>query len=286
MTWVGSTSRLRLGDGRQLGVLALGDPTGFPVIHNHGGLSSRLDVVAAHRAAVDRGIRIISPDRPGIATSDSQPGRTLDDWATDVAEMADILDLGSFAVMGWSLGGSYAQSVAHHLGDRTVALALIASAIPRQWQDMRGEINSMDRRFMTLSASAPGRLVSRSAFATVGSAARRFPITFAKLAHIPATAAPEIAAAVAEGLTHPRGVVEEYRILDSPWSFDPNELTAPTRIWQGDRDDLVPLIWGQRLEEAIAGSILTIVRDGTHFLATDHWDDILNWIVQITTAQH
>ena len=168
-----------------LGVLTVGDAAGYPVIHNHGGLSSRLEAATAHDAALSHGLRIISPDRPGIATSDPRPGRALDHWASDVAELADALGLERFAVMGWSLGGSFAQAVAHHLGERTAALALIASAIPRQWPGMLEQINHMDRRFMALSRHASGRSVSWATFAIMGAAARRAPAMFARRSGVP-----------------------------------------------------------------------------------------------------
>jgi pimeloyl-ACP methyl ester carboxylesterase len=52
------------------------------------------------------GVRLISPDRPGIGLSDPQPDRTIRDWADDIADLLDQLGVDRFAVMGWSMVGS------------------------------------------------------------------------------------------------------------------------------------------------------------------------------------
>ena len=74
------TASVELPDGRVLAYENYGDPGGFPVLSFHGGLSSRLDAEHAHSAAVASGVRLVSPDRPGIGLSTFQPGRRLLDW--------------------------------------------------------------------------------------------------------------------------------------------------------------------------------------------------------------
>ncbi|MBV8463847.1 MAG: alpha/beta hydrolase, partial [Acidimicrobiales bacterium] len=72
-----------LPDGRTLGYAEFGDPEGTPLVNCHGGLTGRLDVEPADRVAQQAGIRILSPDRPGIGRSDRKKGRTIGDWAAD-----------------------------------------------------------------------------------------------------------------------------------------------------------------------------------------------------------
>jgi len=45
---------------------------------------------------------LISVDRPGIGRSDPQPGRTIGDWAGEVAGLLDLIEVERFAVLGWS----------------------------------------------------------------------------------------------------------------------------------------------------------------------------------------
>ena len=65
-----------------------GDPEGEPVLHFHGSPSSRLEGNLAHIAALDRGIRLLSIDRPGFGLSGYQPDRSFQDWPSDVAVFA------------------------------------------------------------------------------------------------------------------------------------------------------------------------------------------------------
>ena len=119
-----------LRDGRELAYDQYGDPAGFPVLSCHGGMSSRLDAAPADGAALAKGVRLISPDRPGMGLSTYQPGRRLLDWPEDVRELTESLGIERFAVMGWSAGGPYAAACAARLGDRVTAAALLSSSVP------------------------------------------------------------------------------------------------------------------------------------------------------------
>jgi hypothetical protein len=92
----GENLTMRLGDGRAVGYAQYGEPSGTVVVNAQGGLACRLDVAAADAAARAAGVRLISPDRPGIGLSDPQPGRAILDWAGDVLEVLNQLGSNSF----------------------------------------------------------------------------------------------------------------------------------------------------------------------------------------------
>jgi pimeloyl-ACP methyl ester carboxylesterase len=261
-----------LADGRTLAYLDLGDPDGHLVVSNHGGLSSRLDVLPADDAARAAGIRLVSPDRPGIGGSTAEHGRALLDWPADVAELADRLGTERFSVMGWSVGALYAAACAHALADRVAGLALVASPIPSTWDDEADHLNRMDRAFLRLSGHASP--IDRAVFALMRAEANRAPKAFAKQSGVTDDLATSVPAAVAEGLVDTKGVVDDYRVFGAPWGFEPSDLTVPTHLWQGDADELVPPAWAERLAEAIPGAELTMVEGASHFLWYDHWTDI------------
>src|SRR5262245_39682665 len=120
----------RLRDGRSLGYAQYGSRDGVPIVNAHGGLACRLDVAAADAAATAARVRLISPDRPGVGLSDPKPGRTVLDWAHDVAELLDLIEVDRLAVMGWSMGGQYAAAVGRLLPHRVTRVAIIAGALP------------------------------------------------------------------------------------------------------------------------------------------------------------
>jgi pimeloyl-ACP methyl ester carboxylesterase len=121
---------MRLSDGRRVGCLQVGKADGFPIFHFHGNGSSRLEVTMLADPAAAAAVRLIGLDRPGIGDSDPAPGRTLIDWPQDVAQVADRLQIGRFAVEGFSAGGAYALACAHRIADRLTGCALISSICP------------------------------------------------------------------------------------------------------------------------------------------------------------
>jgi pimeloyl-ACP methyl ester carboxylesterase len=147
--------QIQLHDGRKLGYSEFGDPFGFPIINNHGGLVGRLDITPAYEIAKELGVRIISPDRPGLGLSDPKVERTLLSWADDIKQLADQLELEQFGVIGWSMGGQYALACAYQLTDRVTAAAIIAGAVPLDSSSSFEALNKLDQRLTRLSQHEP-----------------------------------------------------------------------------------------------------------------------------------
>ena len=264
-----------------MGYAQYGSGDGFPVVNAHGGLACRLDVAAADLVAVEAGIRLISPDRPGVGLSDPQPGRTVGDWARDVTELLDQIGVDRFAVMGWSMGGQYAAALGHALPQRATRVAIIAGALPLTEPGVFDELPIMDRVLTRMSQRAPrlaahwfrvmrfaagvaptlyGRLGARELGPADGAVIRDEGFgAFARMSH--------------EALRQPAGVAEEYRAWMRPWGFAPEELVVPVDIWAGTRDELVSPAWPHRLASRIPGATLNI-RDGGHFMAHLHYREI------------
>jgi len=157
---------VRLRDGRPLSYAQFGDPDGFAILNAHGGLACRLDVAAAAPIAELCGVRLISPDRPGVGRSDPQPGRTILDWARDVTELLDWLDVDRFAVMGWSLGGQCAAAVGYALPPRVTRAAIIAGALPLTEPGAFDGLPTIGRTYIRMSRHAPWG--ARLCFRTMG----------------------------------------------------------------------------------------------------------------------
>jgi pimeloyl-ACP methyl ester carboxylesterase len=115
------SAAIPLADGRQIGVLEAGDPAGAPVLYFHGLGASRRSAHPDGAIAAALGVRVVALDRPGIGLSTPRPGRTLLDWADDVAAVADALGIDRFAILGWSGGAAHALACAHRLGARVTA---------------------------------------------------------------------------------------------------------------------------------------------------------------------
>ena len=68
--------------------------------------------------------------RPGFGDSDAMPGRTLRQFAGDVAQLADALRRPRFAVVGVSAGGPYALACAHDLPGRVAVATVVSCMVP------------------------------------------------------------------------------------------------------------------------------------------------------------
>src|SRR5438067_11273714 len=126
-----ATPRLiSLSQNRVVAVDEYGDPNGEPVIFCHGWPSSRMQAAGADAAARDLGLRLISPDRPGIGLSSFQKNRRLLDWPPLIAELCDELGVERFRIFGVSGGGPYVLATAWALPERVEAAAVICGAPP------------------------------------------------------------------------------------------------------------------------------------------------------------
>ena len=92
----------------------------------HGTPGSRLMFAVAHKAARERKVRLIAPERPGYGLSDYRRVESLAQIAEDLGAVADAYGLGRFAVMGVSGGAPYAVAAAEAMPDRISLLALVA----------------------------------------------------------------------------------------------------------------------------------------------------------------
>jgi pimeloyl-ACP methyl ester carboxylesterase len=273
---------VRLKDGRSLGYAQYGDPDGFVIVSAHGGFSCRLDVASADPVAKLAGVRLISADRPGIGLSDPRPGRTVLDWADDVTQLLDKLDVDRFAAMGCSMGGQYAAALGYRLRHRVTRVAIVAGALPLTEPGAFGALPSMDRFLTRISQRTPW--LARQWFRVMRSAARSAPTMYGRLAArqlgpvdgavIRDQGFDTFARITREAARQLDGVVEDYRAWARPWGFAPEELDLPVDVWAGTQDDLVPRQWPHQLAHRIPGATL-YVRPGGHFLAHLHYREII-----------
>lgn len=118
--------KMTLHDGRTLAFMDRGPRGGTPVLYFHGFQGSRIERMAADDALLERlGVRLISPDRPGMGLSTPQRNRTVIDWAHDVRELTGHLlgDGAPFSILGFSAGATYALACGQLPGLRAIALA-------------------------------------------------------------------------------------------------------------------------------------------------------------------
>src|SRR5205085_1729700 len=125
-----SMSAISSADGRTLELSDAGDPSGFPVVVQHGTPSSRLLWSQHDALARSQGIRLIGYDRPGYGGSTRDEGRNVATCAADVNAIADALALERYATWGISGGGPHALACAALCDERLLAVGSLAAVAP------------------------------------------------------------------------------------------------------------------------------------------------------------
>jgi pimeloyl-ACP methyl ester carboxylesterase len=275
-------SLLGLPDGRTLAWRSHGPEGGRVVVHHHGGLVSGSYASTAAATCEVLGIRLLTPDRPGIGASTAAPGRTTASFAADVAALLDHLDVDRAGSLGWSMGGQYAVATAAELGERIDALVVVAGAIPLDDPTALAELNRTDRRLTTTCTAHPWR--ARRTFGLLGALARRAParvgasmgrgLNETDKAVIGRVGPALMGSSMAEAMTQPEGMAEEYRAWARPWGVPLAPVGCATTVVRGTEDHLIPEAWAARLAEGLGAERVEREGDG-HLFLLERWQDVL-----------
>jgi pimeloyl-ACP methyl ester carboxylesterase len=241
------------------------------------------------RALADRGFHVIRYDNRDVGRSTSMGGRaptllqllrrdkraaayTLEDMAGDGIGLLDHLEIERAHVMGASMGGMIAQTMAAHHHDRVLSLVSMMANTGARWS---GEPSP--RLYPVLLKPAPR---DRDAyldhavwvFSKIGSPG--FPPDEADLRALagqsfdrginPAGTGRQLAAIIASGDRTP--------LLRT--------ISVPTLVIHGKQDRLVPLSGGRATARAIPGSRLLIIDGMGHDIPRGAWPRVLDAIEQ------
>lgn len=272
-----------------MGFLACGDTSGRPVFYCHGFPGSRLEVLLADRIAAQKGIRLIGVDRPGYGLSDDRPGRSLRDWADDVAELADRLGIERFSILGVSGGGPYAVACACRLRDRLLAVGIACGLAPITARGILRGMTGFNRFGLRLAAAAP-RLVKPLFFPVAALLKHRPQRVLSSIAHRAGQpdrwvlSRPEVREimclsyreAMRVGLS---GAVRDVVLYSRSWGLNLTEITVPVNLWHGEKDHIVPPAMGRWLAVNIPGCQARFYPEEGHFsLITNRMDAIIDFI--------
>lgn len=269
-----SETSLTLPDGRTLAWREYGAPDGSPVVNNHGGLVCGQDISPADAVARELGLRIISPDRPGVGYSTVLEGRRTLDWPADVAVLLGHLGFKECGAFGWSLGSEYALA----LGAAGLATkVVVVGGVPPMTAAHLDQLNRFDRVLSRLSTQRPA--AARRVFSLMR---RRSSLAHRLLARSSGPADNPIVAQLDafpewlhHGLLQSHGAAEEYCAMNRPWGFSPSVVACPVTVWQGTADEYVPVSLGRELADSLPNVDYREVPGAGHFLAYEGWHDVL-----------
>jgi pimeloyl-ACP methyl ester carboxylesterase len=199
--------------------------------------------------ARELGIRIISPDRPGISGSSLQTDRKLADWPRVLEAVLDHLGIGEFRALAVSGGAPYAYATAATMPERLRAIAIVCGAIPMAELEDRSGLLPLYRWMLALYRSRP-QLLRRLFHMARPILALRPPVRlrplFLKVLMLrPCDAESLRDAAAFEAIFESQrrawrgsaeGVMADAQIYAQPWGFSLEDIRVPVRLWHGTQD--------------------------------------------------
>lgn len=274
-----SVETMTTADGRTLAYEQVGDLAGAAVFVLHGTPGCRLSGRHPDLSRVSAaGLRLVTYDRPGYGRSSRHRGRRVVDCVSDVAAIADELEIERFAVKGGSGGAPHALAVGARLPERVTRVACEVAPAPYdasgldwcagmdpanikelQWalageSTLAGELAQLAQRVLERIDDDPDALLTD------------FDLSDSDREVLDDPSAREVRRAstresLAQGVW---GWVDDDLAVIKPWGFDVAELTVPVEIRYGATDVLVPPSHSQWLASHIPQATVTIDEHGGH----------------------
>lgn len=260
---------VKLAGGRQLAYTDIGDPGGSCVVFFHGAPMSRLHLVGLDGEFAVRGLRVVSPDRPGYGGSSPQPGRSMADWPNDVAALADALGIGRVMVAGHSSGGPYAVACAALRPERVLAGVVLGGVADMTWPGAREGYIEDENQIMSLPDEGAATAWCAERYGADGARFLASPFAFPQpdVALLGRDEAFERALTGAVIEAFRQGVIgyaQDVHVQGRPWPFDPSRIAVPFEILHGMLDTLVPVAHSHHTASSIPGSTFSTLPGHGH----------------------
>jgi len=282
-----------LRDGRREGFAEFGDPAGRPVVWLHGTPGARRQIPDEARVyAAANGIRLLGIDRPGVGLSTPYVYPQIRDFASDLATIADALDIEDMAIVGLSGGGPFALAAGAVLGTRVRAVGVLGGVAPTKGPDsIDGGLVAVGVRCapllrvgrlpLSLSLAALLRTLGPLASPLVDLYARVSPSGDRRLLN-----RAEIKAMFIDdlfGLTRHRfeGPIADVIAFTEDWGFRLEEVRTPVVWWHGDADHIVPFSHGVHMTERLPHSQLRVLSGESHLAGLGIAREILETMLEM-----
>lgn len=258
---------MEVADGRRIAWTEYGE--GAPLLRLPGTPGSRWTIRADRTPWDERGLRVITTERPGYGASTRLPGRRFAEHAHDLAALLDHLGIDAAYVMGGSGGAPHVLAFAALHPGRVRAATVVVGAAPLEESEIDQMIDLNVRGQRLVSAGDVEGL--RELLAPLREALLADPL--AGMRGIMAEAPDEdqqimndplwqaafvraVRESLAQGLD---GWVDESMVIASPWSgFELADVRTSLTWWHGAEDRNVPLSAARRLVDKLPNATLKV----------------------------
>lgn len=287
-----AVEHVQLPDGRRLDMRVSGPADGLPLVFHHGTPGAAAPIRVLERAAHARGLRLVTSSRPGYGDSTRQPGRRVADVVADTEALLAALGADRCLTMGWSGGGPHSLACGARLG-AAAAVLVVAGVAPYEADGLDWLAGMGEENVVEFTAAVQGEDQLRPQLLQQGDMLRNIPaadIVSSMESLLPdvdrAVLTGEFGEDVAAGFREAvrRGIdgwLDDDLAFVRPWGFSLAEISAPTVIWQGSADLMVPFGHGKWLASQLpAASVHLEEGEGHLSVALGKLDAMLDELVE------
>ena len=288
----GKRSHTTLPDGRLLAYRDYGRAGDKPVIFLHAILSNSKLRESEVSVAMDLGLRLIVPERPGTGRSTPDPAMSFETVGRDLAHLADALKLDEVYVTGRSSGAPFALEAARALGARVPRLMLWSARFTSDHDadrvDVLGRFYSSMRRMPWYADAVLALLRAKLSRGFVKEmllrSFERSPADHKLMTDDPTLVDFMVLQSLeALELTH-AGVTQEAELLYSSEPVNLEGLIAPLVVWHGAADGFVSAKEVERRFSNLPVEELRIIEGEGHVFSLEHRVAVLERLIAATPA--
>ncbi|MDP4164539.1 MAG: alpha/beta hydrolase [Bacillota bacterium] len=251
---------ITLKDGRKLSYAEFGDPKGPVIIYFHGTPGARNHPIALAIEGVAPFVRFIMVERPGYGLSDSNDGRTLEDWNNDFEEFVNQLDIPHFCLAAASGGAPFALANCYFMPERIKRAAIICGVGPLAVEELLEKMGDTEKAWIKDSMHNPGQIIGNVAKIHAdphGYVQGIFNSLQEENQKMMSPAVVEAFLNLAfESSKSPYGMIDDGRTFLSEWNIPFEEISVPIQFWHGDQDSNVPISHSEYVSSRIPHSNL------------------------------
>ena len=278
--------QFKLKDGRELEIADNGINSESAIVFHHGTPGHASSWTDWLESAATAGIRAIAYSRAGYGTSDRNPGRSVINVNSDIAQVLDAKNITKFVSIGWSGGGPHC--LANTFEPRNVGAISLAGVgafgvddldfLEGMGPENHGEFGAALKgeavidQWMNDNAGAMKSVTGSDIIEAFGGL-----IGDADKAVLEGGEADAMAASMRSALAVSfDGWIDDDLVFVKKWGFELESITKPVFLWQGDDDFMVPHAHSYWLEKHIPTATLTFKPGEGHIsIGVKHREEIL-----------
>ncbi len=287
--------RLTRPDGRVVAWSESGVADGRPVLRVPGTPGCRFSIRADRTPWIERGLRVITTERPGYGASTRLEGRAFVEHSEDLVAILDNLGIDALPVYGASGASPHILDLAFRHPDRVSAATIAVGAAPLEPDeaDHMIDLNALEYRLLTEGRFDEVWRVTSEVREQVladplgGFRSAMESSTAADLAIIDdPTWQRGFVVALVEAISQgPGGWYDEGLAIHAPWDIDLAAIETDITWWHSDGDRNAPLSAARRLVEALPNARLHVWSDAGHLTAYLHETEVLDELLARAPAR-